>query len=467
MWAKGIRPRLILAFTAVSLLATIAASGASYVSGRRTVLTSEQNETIIGLRNAVDVLAPQLTMPPTSKDLAQLADRLPGFTGVTFQGQQPAEGNHLDVTVVPAELRTAVSTGLGTKFQRGIRYDRPVLWIGMPILRSTPDGKQERSGIEVYGEHDLGEAVQSIEEFSDNGWTTGTIAVPLAILIAWLAAEAVLRPVRRLRDAARRLADGELSTRLATPGADELTELAKTFNHTASSLETSVGELRRMQADAHRFVADVSHELRTPLAAMTAVTDLLEEETGLDSDTGRAARLVGSETRNLTRLVEDLIEISRFDSGTARLDRQLVDVGALIGQTLRARGWTDSVETDLPGDQVALLDRRRLDVIVANLVGNALRHGEPPVRVTVGTAGTSVVVTVTDQGPGLPEHVLPHVFDRLYKADTARSRSEGSGLGLAIAAENATLHGGTLEAANQPGGGASFTLRLPIDGTTA
>ena len=103
------------------------------------------------------------------------------------------------------------------------------------------------------------------------------------------------------------------------------------------------------------------------------------------------------------------------------------------------------------------MDRRRLDVIVANLVGNALKHGGAPVRVAVRPG----VIEVSDNGPGIPEDALPHIFDRFYKADTARARSEGSGLGLAIAWENARLHGGTIEAAHAPEGGAVFTLRLP------
>lgn len=102
-------------------------------------------------------------------------------------------------------------------------------------------------------------------------------------------------------------------------------------------------------------------------------------------------------------------------------------------------------------------------MIVANLVGNALRHGAPPVTLTLATdpAGDWLTVEVADRGPGLPPETLAHVFDRFYKADSARTRSEGSGLGTAIALENARLHGGTIEASNAPDGGAVFTLRLP------
>ena len=185
--------------------------------------------------------------------------------------------------------------------------------------------------------------------------------------------------------AARRLGEGELRTRVAVRGSDELADVARTFNNTAAELERHVGELRRMEADARRFVADVSHELRTPLAAMTAVTDVLDEEAArLPGDAGTAARLVSQETHKLTRLVDDLIEISRFDAGARRSRSTRSTWPTAMRATLRARGWSEQVQTELPAGVDGRLDPRRLDVIVANLVGNALRHGAPPVTSRAG-----------------------------------------------------------------------------------
>jgi two-component system sensor histidine kinase MtrB len=285
------------------------------------------------------------------------------------------------------------------------------------------------------------------------------------VLLALLAGRGVLRPVRALRQATDRLGAGDLSARARVHGADELADVARTFNGTAATLEHYVGELRRLESEARRFVADVSHELRTPLAAMTAVTDVLDDEAQhLPGDAGRAARLVGEETRKLTRLVEDLIEVSRFDAGTAGLALDDVDVAEAVRATLRARGWADRVVTDLPDGVMARLDPRRLDVVVANLVSNALRHGAPPACVRALARPDSLDIEVSDSGPGLAPDVAPHVFERFYKADTARARSEGSGLGLAIARENARLHGGDLTAANRSPGGAVFALHLPRPG---
>jgi len=296
------------------------------------------------------------------------------------------------------------------------------------------------------------------------------IGLLLALIagVAVAASRRVLQPVRRLAQAAQRMSGGDLSVRIQPQGRDELAQLVTSFNGMASALEDKVGELQRMEARARQFASDVSHELRTPLTAMTAVTDVLGGNEGLTGDAAAAGRLVRQEVLHLNRLVEDLIEISRFDAGTARLVTDDTNVATALSGCLRARGWTE-VCTDVPAGLTVRLDRRRFDVIIANLVGNALHHGSPPVKVTAsiqpnGLGGTQLAVEVRDHGPGLPAAAIPHVFDRFYKADTARARSEGSGLGLAIAWENARLHGGHIEAGNHSGGGAVFTVALPLNG---
>jgi len=287
-------------------------------------------------------------------------------------------------------------------------------------------------------------------------------------LVAVVAARPVLLPVRRLAQATQRMSGGDLSVRIQPQGRDELAQLVTSFNGMASALEDKVGELEVMEARARQYAGDVSHELRTPLTAMTAVADILHDHPGLTGDAATAARLVRQEVLHLNRLVEDLIEISRFDAGTAQLVIDETDVATAVGRCLRARGWP-TVDADVPAGLTARLDRRRFDVILANLVGNALRHGGPPVTVRVSVqpdswGGRQLALEVRDHGPGLPPTAIPHLFDRFYKADSARTRSEGSGLGLAIAWENVRLHGGYIHAGNHPDGGAAFTVSLPLDG---
>jgi len=203
---------------------------------------------------------------------------------------------------------------------------------------------------------------------------------------------------------------------------------------------------------------------------MSAVTDVLDEDAArLDPDTATAVRLISEETVKPARLVDDLMEISRFDAGAAVLHLDEIDLAESLRRTLHARARTDLVDAELPPPDAlrGRVDPRRLDVVVANLVGNALRHGASPVllRLTGGERSAAerlAVIEVLDGGPGIPDAVLPHVFDRFYKSDAARTRTEGSGLGLAITAENVRVHGGTVRAANRPEGGAVFTVELPL-----
>ncbi|WP_329059514.1 HAMP domain-containing sensor histidine kinase [Amycolatopsis sp. NBC_01480] len=461
----GLQTRLLSAFALLSVVTAAAVAGFGYVQARTTILQSAQDKAVIEVTNRIEQLYPLPTLTPTRAELEQLAGHVSGRgdSAVAESGGQSAGG--LDPALVSTELHTRVRTGI-VAWQRIVYAGHPGLVIGTQLLvkDSSAPGGTRASGIEVYVVRSLEPEAVNIADLARSAWFTGGGALVLAMLLALLAARSVLRPVQELRRAAHRLGEGELATRLEVRGSDELAGVARTFNTTAESLQRHVGELERMEADARRFVADVSHELRTPLTAMIAVTDLLDAEAAaLPGPAGQAARLVSQETHNLTRLVNDLIEVTRFDAGSAALALDDVDVAEAVGATLRARGWAAEVATELPSGVRARLDPRRLDVIVANLVGNALRHGAPPVTVRLSAEPDQLTIEVTDAGPGLDPDVLPHVFDRFYKADTARSRSEGSGLGLAIAWENAKLHGGTLTAANRPEGGAAFTVRLPHD----
>jgi two-component system sensor histidine kinase MtrB len=323
------------------------------------------------------------------------------------------------------------------------------------------------SGLEKLGERLSGWADLLGISSIDPVWLVAGAITGLAVISigsGWLLARRILRPVQRLASAADQVAAGDLSIRLSPLGEDELAQLASTFNVMTSNLDRSMSDLRRLEAQARRFAADVSHELRTPLAAMTAVTDVLSDETpGMSPNAARAARLVIREISHLDQLVTDLIEISRFDAGTAVLDTDVVDIGAVVRACLARRGWAGQVAMDIPPALVAVLDRRRFDVILANLVGNSMKYGAGPVEVQAieDTVNSRLLITVTDRGPGLSAVALDHVFERFYKADGARTRSDGSGLGLAIAVENARLHGGTLTAENRPDGGALFRLDLP------
>jgi two-component system sensor histidine kinase MtrB len=476
VWLVGLRARLVLTLIVVAVVSGGAAAGASYVSARRAVLSDAQDRTLNEIRGRLDALAPTLRFPLDARTILNIHELLTGgvlggasgprgdvAVAVIYSGTGFASGPYQDV--FPSEdLRRAVRKSNHMMWQRVKYGGRAYLGSATPVV----DARGLPSGLVVYVLSDLSGLQRSLDSLA---WSAGRALVYsllAAFLLALIAARGVLRPVHNLGQAARRLAAGEFHTRLTTRGSDELADLTRTFNDMAAALEGSVQELRRMETNARRFVADVSHELRTPLAAMTAVTDTLDDEADrLGGDAGTAARLVGTGTRRLADLVENLIEISRFDAGQAvlRIDDD-VDVAVAVGAALAARGWTDQVEVDLPPGIHAPVDCRRFDLIVANLVGNAVHHGAPPVEVKlladVDALGMSwVTVVISDHGPGLAPEVRRHLFERFFKADVARTRSAGSGLGLAIALENARLHGGTIEPGNRPEGGAVFLLRLP------
>ncbi|WP_367326350.1 ATP-binding protein [Streptomyces sp. HUAS ZL42] len=469
--------RLVVAFGLVAALAITTTGALTFREARNGVLQQSQDTVIGQLRTQVSRLAPELGYPPSPELLRQFAADVaraePSGTWrvlATYQGlsETSVPGDPFD-ELTPA-VREAVGSSLATVFQRVRSDGRTSLVVGMTVTFASENRIPTNSGVQVFLTVPQAEEQASVDALVTAVERATVPALGIAVLLALFAARGVLRPVRALRHATRSIAEGRLDTRLDVNGSDELADLSHTFNETAAALEQSVAELRSMEARARRFAADVSHELRTPLAAMSMVTDILDEAAArLDPDTATAVRLISEETVKLARLVEDLMEISRFDAGAAVLHLDEIDLAESIRRTLSSRGWSDMVETRLPGpDELrGRVDPRRLDVVVANLVGNAFRHGARPVcvRLTAGgppSARSSAVIEVADSGPGLPDDVLPHVFERFYKSDSARTRTEGSGLGLSITEENVRMHGGTVRAANRPTGGAVFTVELPL-----
>ncbi|MFF4242864.1 ATP-binding protein [Streptomyces sp. NPDC001822] len=471
---RGLRPRLLAAFVLVAMASALGTGALAFREARTAVLQQSQDSVIHQFRTSVESVAPGLPDVPDRSVLQSAvnqvlyANQSSGWRVMATYGDLHAYGPSPGFVELSPELRRSVRDRRATVFQRVNVDGHPRLVVGVPVTYTSGEGTESKlSGTVMYLE-----VPQRTEEAYVEAMVSGIeratlVALCLAVVLALLAAGGVLRPVRALRRATRRMAAGHLDVRLAVTGSDELADLSGSFNEMATELERTVAELRRLEAQGRRFVADVSHELRTPLAAMSAVTDVLD----LEGETGDALRLISEGTGRLSGLVNDLMEISRFDAGAAELNRDEIDLAESLRRTLSSRGWQGQVETRLPEPGVLRtgVDPRRIDVVTANLIGNALRHGEPPVRLTSGVrkeeAGVAwAVIEVTDNGPGISEEAMPHIFERFYKAGTARTRSESSGLGLAITAENVRLHGGRIRAANLPRGGAVFTVELPLHG---
>ncbi|MEV4426738.1 sensor histidine kinase [Streptomyces sp. R-07] len=471
----GLRTRLVLAFLLVAAVGCGTTAALTYRAARNAILEQTQNTAVSAFRDQVDPLV--ISLPVDTDNLRSVV------LGIARQGKpRPwrvyAEYGTVRVSstdrptssVITPELRARAQARTATphnSFQRVVKNGSPYLTIAVPAVFRThaSKGTAQPTGLVFYAVMELDEEEANIEAMVSAARDGALPALAVALIPALIASRGVLRPVRELRHAAHSMGEGRLDTRIHAKGSDELADLARTFNESAAELERSVTELRNAEARARRFASDVSHELRTPLAGMLAVTEVLDEDAAsLDSDTARAVRLISAETGKLAVLVEDLMEISRFDARAAELHTDEVDAADCVRKTLQHRHWTDPAQV-VPylGEGIrARLDPRRFDVVVANLVGNALRHGAAPVTVRLYAEGDELVTEVADRGPGIDPDVLPHVFDRFYKADRARTRSAGSGLGLAITLENVRLHGGTVRAANHPAGGAVFTVRMPL-----
>jgi signal transduction histidine kinase len=303
-------------------------------------------------------------------------------------------------------------------------------------------------------------------------------AFMVAVLVAAFLAHRFTVPITRLTEASRRLAEGDLSSRVPTDelssGTLELRTVSTQFNHMADRLEESVDIIRRDRDRSRDFLADVSHELRTPIAAMRTFVELLQGPAGLDP--AARAEFLDSSAVQLDRLdwlAQNLLELSKLDSGLVLLDLRPDDVRGTIESAVEQQ--LASAERKGIGVTVALPDRPlrvrhdppRIGQVVSNLVGNALKFTERggAVRVTARPeADGGARIEVVDTGAGIPADELPLVFDRFYRGTAMNeARSTGSGLGLSIVKSILDMHHGTIAVESRVGHGTRFVVTLPRD----
>lgn len=290
------------------------------------------------------------------------------------------------------------------------------------------------------------------------------IAIPLALLLAYTSAKATSVQLVQMSRAAEQLAGGNFRISIPERGPAEVKSLAASMNHMAVSL-ASLDGLRR------EFVASASHELRAPLTSIRGFLEALQDGTA-DSEKIRRRCLQGAaaEARRMTRLVEDLLQLSRLQAGVMEFEFSPTDLGELVRGTARSfepRLQEKRVSLDLQTADVptVMADGERLVQVLVNLLDNALRYSPEGSTITVRLAHEGCIVcSVRDQGPGIPEGDLASIFDRFHKADAARQVGDhGAGLGLAIAREIVLRHGGEVFARNLPEGGAEVGFRLPAN----
>lgn len=288
---------------------------------------------------------------------------------------------------------------------------------------------------------------------------SGLLAAFFSLALAGL----LTRPLNALTRAVQRMESGDLSQRVTAANRDELGDLGRAFNSMAVQLE-SVDRTRR------EFITNASHELRSPLASVKALAQSLADGDERDPAVYREyLRDIDSEIDRLHRLVDNLLQLARLEEQGAPLKKDHCDVGELVNHvtglmTTLASTKGVTLENSVSGRPVWLLDRDLIIRVLFNLVDNAIRHTPPGGQVTVeAEAGkTGLLLRVKDTGVGIPAADLPHVFDRFYRVDKARSRATGgTGLGLAIVRQTVTRHGGSIEVKSEPGQGTTFKIKLP------
>jgi signal transduction histidine kinase len=353
---------------------------------------------------------------------------------------------------IPPALRRAVRQG-GDRVGYVFDTQRPRIIFGSQIPSARGTG-------EAYFAYSTLKVTRTLNQL---------LKIFLAVLgVAALGAGAVgvrlasrtIRPLRLASQAARRVADGNLETRLEVAGEDELARLASAFNEMTHALEQRIARERR-------FVADVSHELRTPLTSLKTSIDFLAERTDdLPPKFRGPLALASEEVRSLQRLVDDLLELSRVEAGGVLVEHEEVDLVNFAHELTRRRAPGANVEVSGPDELIVRTDKMRLERVVGNLLENAVFHGgNGSVRIDLDHSNGNPRIAVSDAGPGIEPEKVEMIFERFYRGDTSRQRDGriGAGLGLSIARENANVIGAEIAVLSEPGQGTRFEVLLPFE----
>jgi signal transduction histidine kinase len=449
----GLRARITAAFALGALLLSIVMGGLTYAVTLRYLVRQRESAIVhqayvnaqlirAGLRSArpdvTQLLAGLETSDAGSESVLRYTDRW--FATSIVVGRD----------TIPARLRAVVLDGAPAR-QRYSFDGSPHLVVGVPIP------SVDAHYFEVFTLAELDRTVRLI------GVTLAAAAALTTLAGAGLgrwASGRVLTPVSQAAVAAADIASGNLDTRLETGVDPDMAVLSSSFNRMVDALK------QRIDRDA-RFASDVSHELRSPLTTVaTSLEVIMARRHELPERARLALDLLAADVERFERLVQDLLEISRFDAGVARLAVEDVRLEELVRHAVPDE-LVPLVDVD-PGADGLLIraDKRRLERVVTNLLVNADIHGGGAVRVGVRRAGTSVRLEVDDEGPGVPAEARPRVFERFARGAAAGRRSggggDGVGLGLALVDEHVRLHRGRVWVEDRPGGGARFIVELPV-----
>ncbi|MFC5677767.1 MtrAB system histidine kinase MtrB [Aeromicrobium endophyticum] len=487
IWRRSIQTRvvtstivlstLVVAFTGWALLRDVADGLAD---GRREAAVSEARSGFDYAQTQLDATV-ETEQSTQSQVLTQMVDSLTRTRGaqrtyelvlegplLTDDGQVPVRSSAaVEPGSVPADLADAVRSGSGTFWRYsdlallGSSSTQPSVVVGSQLR--APGSGDTYALFYLFSLEDQQETLDLVRRALLLG---GLAMVVMVGGVAWLVSRQVLDPVRLARRIAERYASGNLEQRMHVRGEDDIARLSTSFNQMAASLQSQIRRLENLSRLQQRFVSDVSHELRTPLTTVQMASEVLyDSRERFDPQTARSAELLKRELDRFESLLSDLLDLSRFDAGAARLELDPVDLAQVARDAARSPLLERAgirvrlVGADTPA--VVEADMRRIDRIVRNLLANAAKYsGSDVVEIEVAQNAESVSLAVRDFGVGLDGDENLRVFDRFWRADPARTQG-GTGLGLPISREDATLHGGTLQAWGRPGEGSEFILTVP------
>ncbi len=392
-----------------------------------------------------------------SRNLSGLLAQVPGPVLVIGPGGQLFNGFH-----VPPPPESVTRLLSGAPFDTGTTGN--LAYVGIPVRRNEQVFGAVYVGYRVERGGLLG-AVSDTADFVRSKWrqllVAGALASIVALALARILARGLTQPIRDMASAVRAMARGDYRQRVPVRSRDELGQLAGGFNHMAGEMEG----LERLRRD---LVANVSHELKTPISAIRAHLENLMD--GIEEPNPALLAVMVQQSERLSRLVDQLLDLSKLESGDVPLQLESVELGPLvrrIGSEVEMARSGRAVQLDeeiAPGLPPVQADRERLHQVLFNLLDNAYRFSPQGGVVTVRAmrSNGSCEVSVEDRGPGIPAEHLPLVFERFYRVDQSRSRDDGgTGIGLAIARSIVEAHGGRIWAENGPVG-ARFRFVLPM-----
>lgn len=454
-WRPSLRTRITITLVVVAVGAAATTAGALVWNARSIILESKQAAIYEVLRFEATAATVQLSPSPDGRELAQAAEMF-SVPVVLINMKTGAYGGSLPIDAIPEYLLDTLSGGEDiSAYERTSRSNRLEFIAGLSLV-SVPAASD---GLAAFGLYDMQEQQDEIDALVSLGVLIGVIFTVAAAATGLLVGRQLGRPLQTLATVADGLGDRG-RPRVAATGYPDVDAVLDAMHHSEQRVDTTIDQLERSEATARQLVADVAHELRTPLATLVAVSDILADtEAATVANRQEAGSIAARSATHLASLTNDILEMSRFDSGKSEVVRQPVDIAEMWLQLAELRQW-DGVTFTLEGGPVVHTDAVRLRLILSNLVTNALRHGAPPVDVRVWVQEGRLTIAVADSGPGIePEHE-ERVFNRFYKANSARTNSDSSGLGLAIVRENARILGGDAWLTQEHG--TVFAVWVPI-----